>query len=139
MRDTPAGQALYSKTTGVNWKALRQVTQAGQIPLAAGATWSFNAAYQEGIGYKNASGVLAGGQCALATAFRVAAARAGLAVSAKPHKYPIPGFALAETVNIWWGRDDLTIKNTSKQALVLAWLVTPQSVTVSVLPRPTAN
>ncbi len=139
VRDTPAGPPLYSPESGVNWKALRQVTQAGQIPLAAGATGSFNTAYQEGIGYKNASGVLAGGQCALATVFRVAAARAGLAASAKPHKYPIPGFALSETVNIWWGSADLTIKNTTKQALVLAWLLTPQGVTVTVLPRSSAN
>jgi hypothetical protein len=139
VRGTPAGLPLYNASSGVNWKALRQVTQAGQIPLAAGATWSFNQAYQEGTGYKNASGVLAGGQCALATVFRVAADRAGLATAAKPHKYPIPGFALAETVNIWWGRDDLRIQNNTKQAVVLAWLLTPQGVTVSVLPQAASN
>jgi hypothetical protein len=80
-----------------------------------------------------ASGVLAGGHCALATVFRGAAIQAGLPAEAKPHLWPIPGFQLSETVNIWWGRDDLLVHNTTSQDLSLAWELTPQGVGVSVV------
>jgi hypothetical protein len=136
VRDTPGGAPLYSAATGVDWKTLRTLTQAGTILVPAGSSWSFNQAYQEGVGYKNASGVLAGGLCSLATVLRVAASRAGLVTEALPHKYPIPGFALAETVNIWWGRDDLVVRNPTPRTLSLAWILTPQTLTVSVIPAP---
>ena len=132
VRTTGDTNGLYSTQSGVDWKALRQVTRSGSFALPAGSTWSFNKTFQEGVGYKNASGALAGGQCALATVIRGAAIRAGLPNKAKPHRYPIPGFALAETVNIWWGRDDLTVQNTTGQDLALFWELTPQGVSVAI-------
>jgi len=133
MRTTGDTGGVYSSKSGVDWVALRQVTRSGSFSLAAGSTWSFNATFQEGVGYKQASGVLAGGQCALATVIRGAAIRAGLPNKAKPHRYAIPGFALADSVNIWWGRDDLTVQNPGAQALTIAWELTPQAVTVKIL------
>lgn len=132
VRGTKAAEGIYSSEHGVDWQALRQVSTSGQFEITAGGSWSFNAAFGEGPGYKNASGVLAGGQCALATVFRGAAIQAGLPNQAKPHRYPIPGFALAETVNIWWGRDDLIIRNDAGQPVFLTWNLTPEEVTVSV-------
>ena len=132
VRTTGDTNGLYSTQSGVDWKALRQVTRSGSFALPAGSTWSFNETFQEGVGYKNASGALAGGQCALATVIRGAAIRAGLPNKAKPHRYPIPGFVLAETVNIWWGRDDLTVQNTTGQDLALFWELTPQGVYVAI-------
>jgi hypothetical protein len=123
---------LYSSKTGVDWAALRKVTRSGSYALKAGATWSFNATFQEGVGYRIAAGVIAGGQCALATVIRAAAIRAGLPNKAIPHRYAIPGFALAETVNIWWGRDDLTVQNPTAQDLTIAWKLTPESVAISI-------
>ena len=133
VRTTGDTNGLFNSSQSVvDWKALRQVTRSGSYPLPAGSTWSFNDTFQEGVGYKNASGVLAGGQCALATVIRGAAIRAGLPNKAKPHRYPIPGFVLAETVNIWWGRDDLTVQNPTGQDLAIAWELTPQGVTVAI-------
>lgn len=132
VRTTGDTNGLYTSQSGVDWKALRQVTRSGSYALPAGSTWSFNDTFQEGVGYKNASGVLAGGQCALATVIRGAAIRAGLPNKANPHRYPIPGFVLAETVNIWWGRDDLTVQNPTGQDLVIAWELTPKGVSVSI-------
>lgn len=123
---------LYNAKAGVDWAALRKVTRSGSYPLPAGATWSFNTTFQEGVGYRIAAGVVAGGQCALATVIRAAAIRAGLPNQAKPHRYPIPGFPLAETVNIWWGRDDLTVHNPTTQDLTIAWKLTPESVAISI-------
>jgi hypothetical protein len=131
VRTTGDTAGLYVAQSGVDWKALRQVSRAGSFVLAAGSTWSFNATFQEGVGYKQASGVLAGGQCALATVIRGAAIRASLPTKAKQHRYAIPGFALADTVNIWWGRDDLTVQNPGGQDLLIAWELTPQTVKVS--------
>jgi hypothetical protein len=133
VRGTKAAEGIYSSAHGVDWQALRQLSTSGSFAIPAGKSWSFNAAFGEGPGYKNASGVLAGGQCALATVFRGAATKGGLPNQAKQHRYPIPGFALAETVNIWWGRDDLTIRNDTGQAVSLAWDLTPEKVTVSVV------
>jgi hypothetical protein len=132
VRTTGDTNSLYNSKSGVDWKALRQVTRSGSFSLAAGSTWSFNDTFQEGVGYKNASGVLAGGQCSLATVIRGAAIKAGLPNQAKPHRYPVPGFALADTVNIWWGRDDLTIQNPTGQDLAIAWELTPKGVTVTI-------
>lgn len=133
MRDSSAAAELYSAYNGVDWPALSGVSQSGSFQLPAGSTWSFNRTFQGGVGYKMASGVLAGGHCALATVFRSAAIQAGLPTEAKPHLWPIPGFELSETVNIWWGRDDLLVHNATSQDLSLAWELTPQGVGVSVV------
>lgn len=131
VRGTKAADGIFTSERGVDWHALRNVSTSGHFEIPAGGSWSFNAAFGEGPGYKNASGVLAGGQCALATVFRGAAIQGGLPNQAKPHRYPIPGFALAETVNIWWGRDDLIIRNDTGQAVSLVWDLTPEKVAVS--------
>jgi hypothetical protein len=117
----------------VDWKKLRQVSAMGSITLPAGASWSFNGTYGgDTTGLKVASGVLAGGQCALATVFRAAAMRAGLTTKASQHRSPIPGFPMSETVNIWWGSYDLVIKNTSGHDISMDWSLTPASVVVSI-------
>jgi len=132
VRSTGDFNQLYNSKTGVDWAALRKVSGSGKYTLPAGGTWSFNATFQEGVGYRIAAGVIAGGQCALATVIRAAAIRAGLPNQAKPHRYPVPGFPLAETVNIWWGRDDLTVQNPTAQDLTISWKLTPENVTVSI-------
>ena len=133
VRSSGSTSGLYTPASGVDWKGLREVSRSGAFKFAANSTWSFNAIFQEGVGYKQASGVLAGGQCALATVIRGAAMKAGLPTHAKQHRYAIPGFALADSVNIWWGRDDLTIQNTLKQDLTIAWELTPETVTIKIL------
>ena len=133
VRGTPAESQVYSSDNGVNWEDLRQVTASGAYPLPAGATWSFNDTFANGPGYKIASGVLAGGHCALATVFRAAAIHADLPTQAIPHRYPIPGFPLNQTVTIWWGQYDLTIKNTTSLAIDLAWSLTPEGIEISIL------
>lgn len=132
VQGTPAAAKVSENGSSVNWKALRDLSTSGAYHIPAGGSWSFNAAFGNKPGYKNASGVLAGGQCALATVFRGAAIQAGLPNQAKPHKYPIPGFPLDQTVNIWWGRDDLIIKNDTSQDLYLSWDLSPDGVIVSV-------
>jgi hypothetical protein len=134
VRGTSAESEVYSSVSGVDWGTLRQINATGRFRVTAGITWSFNAAFADGHGYKIASGVLAGGHCALATVFRAAAINAGLLTGAKPHRYPIPGFPLNQTVNIWWGRDDLTITNTTAQDLDLAWTLSPGGIEISVIP-----
>jgi vancomycin resistance protein YoaR len=101
--------------------------------VPVGSSWSFNATFGGGPGYKQASGVLAGGQCALATAFRAAALKAGLPAQSIPHLYPVPGFTHSETVTIWWGTYDLKIENPTGQALSLVWKLTPAGVDVSIM------
>jgi hypothetical protein len=133
VRGTPVESQVFNTENGVDWEALRQVSASGAFRVAAGSTWSFNDTFADGPGYKIASGVLAGGHCALATVFRGAAIRADLPNAAKPHRYPIPGFPLSQTVNIWWGRDDLTISNTTAQAVDLAWALTPGGIEISVI------
>jgi VanW like protein len=133
VRDSSAAAGLYSADNGVDWPALSGVSHSGSFQLPAGSTWSFNRTFQGGVGYKMASGVLAGGHCALATVFRGAAIQAGLPTEAKSHLWPIPGFQLSETVNIWWGQDDLLVHNATSQDLSLAWELTPQGVGVSVV------
>ncbi len=121
----------------VDWKKLRQVSTSGSITLPAGASWSFNATYGgDTTGLKVASGVLAGGQCALATVFRAAAMRAGLTTKASQHRSPIPGFPMSESVNIWWGSYDLVIKNTFDLDINIDWSLTPASVVVSIKTLP---
>jgi hypothetical protein len=132
VRGTPTESQVYGEGNGVDWAALRYVSLSGTYRVAAGGMWSFNQTFQEGHGYKIASGVLAGGHCALATVFRAAAIRAGLPNQAHPHRWPIPGFPLTESVNIWWGRDDLAIENTTAQTLYLAWKLSPEGIEVSV-------
>ncbi len=131
-RSSPAGGALYNASRGVDWAALRKLSLSGSIRLPAGASWSFNDTYGGGAGYKVASGVLAGGQCSLATAFRAAAMKAGLETKATPHRRPIPGFPQNETVNIWWGTYDLVIKNTSGRDLSMDWQLAPVDVKISI-------
>jgi hypothetical protein len=130
VRGTGAAAGLFDAQSGVNWTALRKVSASGTIRLAAEASWSFNKTYGGGVGYKIASGVLAGGQCSLATAFRAAAMKAGLVTKASPHRRPIPGFPQDETVNIWWGSYDLVIENTSGRELSMDWNLTPASVEI---------
>lgn len=132
VRSTEDYNSLYTNKSGVDWAALRKVTRSGSFSIPAGKAWSFNATFQEGVGYRTAAGVIAGGQCALATVIRGAAIRAGLPNHAVPHRYPVPGFPLAETVNIWWGRDDLTVQNPTAQDLIIAWNLTPSSVSISI-------
>ncbi len=131
-RGTSAASSLYNASRGVDWAALRKLSVSGSISLPAGASWSFNDTYGGGAGYKIASGVLAGGQCSLATAFRAAAMKAGLETKATPHRRPIPGFPQNETVNIWWGTYDLVIKNTSGRDLSMDWQLTPTDVTITI-------
>jgi hypothetical protein len=133
VRGTPAGSRVYDSANGVNWEALRQVTASGSYRIPAKASWSFNNTFADGPGYKIASGVLAGGHCALATVFRAAAIQANLPTQAIPHRYPIPGFPLNETVTIWWGRDDLTVENTTAEALDLNWALSPGGIEISIL------
>jgi hypothetical protein len=135
VRGSALEEGLIHDEDGVNWKALRNVTLSGSFRVPAGSRWSFNTVFQGGKGYKKAAGVLAGGHCALATVFRVAALRASLPTQARQHRYPIPGFILSETVNIWWGRDDLYISNPTKQGFLLAWRLEPGGVTVTVYPE----
>jgi hypothetical protein len=133
VRSVSGAFGVYTPQAAVNWKELRQVSASGRIALPAGASWSFNATYGgDTTGLKVASGVLAGGQCALATVFRAAAMRAGLTTTASQHRSPIPGFPMSETVNIWWGSYDLVIKNTSGLDISMDWSLTPASVVVSI-------
>jgi hypothetical protein len=133
VRGTPAQGDVYSQASGVDWQTLRTLGQTGSYDLPAGNTWSFNETFGGGPGYKIASGVLAGGHCALATVFRAAAIQAGLPNQAIPHEWPIPGFPLDETVTIWWGRDDLLVHNPTGQDLSLNWDLSPQGIKISIL------
>ena len=132
VRGTPSEGDVYNQVGG-DWQTLRTRNQSGAFDLPAGNTWSFNETFGGGSGYKMASGVLAGGHCALATVFRAAAIQAGLPNQAIPHQWPIPGFPLDETVTIWWGRDDLTVHNTTGQDLSLNWDLSPQGIKISIL------
>ena len=132
VRGTPGQDEVYSPSGGVDWQTLRMVSQSGSFDLPAGNTWSFNDTFGGGPGYKMASGVLAGGQCALATAFRAAAIQAGLSNQAIPHQWPVPGFPMNETVTIWWGQYDLLLHNTTGADLSLDWELTPQGIKVSI-------
>ena len=132
VRSKASAAGLYDPQTGVNWRVVRTGSTEGSFALAAGSSWSFNDTFGGGAGYKIASGVLAGGQCALATVFRAAAMKAGLATQASPHRTPIPGFPQNETVNIWWGSYDLVIRNTSGRDLSMNWSLSPAGVTVSI-------
>lgn len=139
VRRTPVAAQVYQQESGVNWNTLRSLTQMGTILLPAGFSWSFNETFQQGPGYKEAGGILAGGHCALATVFRAAAIQAGLPAESRPHAWPIPGFTQNKTVNIYWGRDDLLVHNTTDQDLYFVWMVSPASLEVSVIPVSTEN
>ena len=134
VRRTPQAAEVYQPETGVDWEALRRVQQVGTIFVPADFPWSFNQTFQQGPGYKEAGGILAGGHCALATVFRAAAVQAGLPVTSRQHATPIPGFSLQESVNILWGRDDLIVHNNSGQDLYFIWAVDADHVTVAVVP-----
>ena len=123
---TSAREQYYSPENGVDWKALRSAELSGTIPIKAKHNWSFNDTFGYLEGYKYASGVYAGGHCALATVLRGAAYRAGLSTWYKLHWWAIPGFSYYESVSIWWGRDDLVLYNSTSQDLVLAWSLTPR-------------
>lgn len=139
VRRTPAIAQVYQQESGVNWDALRGLTHSGTLLLPAGFTWSFNQTFQQGPGYKEAGGILAGGHCALATVFRAAALQAGLPTEARPHARPIPGFPLDQTVNIYWGRDDLLVHNSTGQDLYFIWTLSPEGLEVSVTPVSAEN
>lgn len=117
VRRTPAAAQVYQLESGANWNALRGLTQSGTISLPAGFTGSFNQTLQQGPEYKEAGGILAGGHCALATAFRAAALQASLPTEARLHARLIPGFPLDQTVNIYWVRDDLLVHHITGQDL----------------------
>lgn len=134
VRRTPAAAEIYDQERGVNWPDLRRLSQTSTILLPAGFRWSFNETFQQGPGYKEAGGILAGGHCALATVFRAAAVQAGLPVESSPHTPPIPGFSAEESVNIFWGRDDLVVHNASDQDLYFVWALTPDGVEIAVIP-----
>lgn len=139
IRRTSIAAQLTSAERDVNWNKLRKVFQQGTILIPAGFSWSFNETFREGPGYKDAGGILAGGHCALATVFRGAAIKAGLAAEARQHRWPIPGFSPDETVNIYWGRDDLVVHNTSGQDLYFLWEVSPDGIEVTVRPMSASN
>ncbi len=134
VRRTSAAGNVYRPETGVEWAALRQIAESGTILFPAGFAWSFNETFQRGPGYKDALGVLAGGHCALATIFRAAAVQAGLPAESLPHAQPFPGYPLEQTVNIWWERDDLVIRNTMDQDLVFVWTLRADRLEVTVTP-----
>jgi hypothetical protein len=134
VRRTPAAATVFKSGEGVDWAALRNVTTSGTILMPAGFAWSFNETFRGGPGYKEAGGILAGGHCALASAFQKAASQAALPTAFQQHATPIPGFSAAESVNILWGRDDLVVHNTSQQELFFVWHVTPNEVRVDVVP-----
>lgn len=134
VRRTPTAAQVYQQGSGVDWDRLRGLSQKGTILLPAGFMWSFNETFQKGPGYKEAAGILAGGHCALATTFRAAAIQAGLPTEARPHAQPIPGFPQDQTVNIYWGRDDLLVHNTTDQDLYFVWAITPDNLEISVMP-----
>lgn len=134
-RHALAGE-VYDGQRGVDWEALRQVVAEGDILVPAGFTWSFNETFQQGPGYKQASGILAGGHCALATVFNAAARAAGLPTAYRQHRTPFPGYPLDQSVNIYWGRDDLRVENTTGADLELRWQLDAGAVTVHVLPLP---
>jgi hypothetical protein len=134
VRRTPQAAAVYKPETGVDWQALRGVATWGTILVPAGFSWSFNETFKQGPGYKQASGILAGGHCALATLFREAADVAGLPTHYRTHATPIPGYSLQESVNILWGRDDLVVDNTSGRDLYLLWSVGAEQVKLVVVP-----
>jgi hypothetical protein len=133
VRGTKSAKGIYSTRHGVNWDALRVIEASGTFLIPAGSSWSFNKTFRGGVGYKYASGVYAGGHCALATLFRAAAMHAGLPNRAKPHSWPVPGFNLNETVSIWWGRDDLVLHNPTRQDLQLVWNLSVDGIDLSVI------
>ncbi len=133
IRRTPAAAQVYSPDSGVNWDALRQLSGSGTILLLAGSDWSFNETFQEGPGYKVADGILAGGQCSLATIFNAAAIKAGLPSEWHRHSVPIPGFAWNISVDIYWGSDDLIIHNNTGKNLAFVWSLTANSASVKII------
>ncbi len=133
IRRTPLAATIYSAAGGVNWEALRQAEAQGDIFVPAGFAWSFNETFREGPGYKEASGILAGGHCALATLFNAAAERAGLPTQFKRHRTPFAGYGPEKSVNIYWGRDDLVVQNTSGQDIYLRWRLVGNNATVEVV------
>jgi hypothetical protein len=135
IRRTPAAAQVFDGRN-VDWEALRTIEASGTILVPHGFTWSFNETFQRGPGYKQASGILAGGHCALATVFNGAAKAAGLPTSYKQHRTPYPGYALSECVNIYWGRDDLRIQNVAAADFRFRWALTSDALTVEVLPGP---
>jgi hypothetical protein len=50
------------------------------------------------------------------------------------HATPVPGFTREESVNIYWGRDDLLVQNTSGQDLYFVWRLTPDQAEISLAP-----
>ncbi len=142
VRRSPQGAALWTKANGVNYTKLRQVTTNGTITIPPG-TWSFNSVFRAGVGYKRASGYLAGGHCALASMFKMAAENAGLRTGIdKKHKdengnpLPIPGFTADQSVSIYWGRDDLRVYNDTGEALQFVWYLTPDTLAIDVTTAP---
>ena len=139
IRRTPAAASVYNASTGVDWGALRGIEASGDILVPSGFVWSFNETFQSGPGYKEASGILAGGHCALATVFNAAVKSAGLPTDYRPHRTPYPGYTVDQCVNIYWGRDDLRTRNTTGNDIQLRWVIDGQRVSVQVVPVPEAG
>ena len=133
IRRTPLAATIYSAAGGVNWEALRQAEAQGDIFVPTGFSWSFNETFRDGPGYKEASGILAGGHCALATLFNAAVERAGLPTQFSRHRTSFPGYGPEKSVNIYWGRDDLVVQNTSGQDIYLRWRLVGNNATVEVV------
>ncbi len=133
VRRTPAAATVYTPQSGVAWDILRRIEAEGDIFLPADFIWSFNETFRDGPGYKKASGILAGGHCALATAFNAAARAAGLPSQYKPHRTPFSGYAPEQSVNILWGRDDLTVKNALGSDLCFHWRLSREAVTIQIV------
>jgi hypothetical protein len=141
VRRTSEGAALYDiwdKTT--NWQGVRQMNKAGSITMLQGKVWSFNSIFRAGVGYKRASGILAGGHCALASALKAAADNAGLPTEFdKKHSPPIPGFSAEDSVTILWGGSserDLRVLNDTGRDLQFVWSIQGDTLKIDVAQAP---
>ena len=134
IRRTPAAATVYDGSA-VNWEALRTIEASGDVLVPAGFTWSVNETFQGGVGYRQASGILAGGHCGLATVFNAAAQAAGLPTHYNRHRTPYPGYTVDQSVNIYWGRDDLRVQNTLGDDFQFRWELTQDQIKVHVVPR----
>lgn len=146
IRRSSEGAALYDiwdKTT--NWQGVRQMNMAGSITMPRGQMWSFNSIFRAGVGYRRASGILAGGHCALASAFKVAADNAGLPTeidkkhtNKKGEPLPIPGFSWEDSVSIHWGgpEHDLRVLNDTGRDLRFLWTLSGDTLKIDVASAP---
>lgn len=145
LRRTVAGTRLWSKPDDenpnglVDWGRLRTLTGSGALTIPTETPWSFNAQFRAGVGYRQASGILAGGHCSLASALKAAADNAGLRTEFdKKHSLVIPGFAAETSVSILWGgpEHDLRVYNDTGADLRFAWRIVGDNLTIDVVPAP---